>query len=114
MTLPNLEILSQKLDHYTKFNIRNGINHAKVTPLELMFVVLGLLNFKMDNEIILGKREEKKDLRKYASTWFNKNINATIKLVKLLTPQLCNTLDLDHSKKRELRQVVLRGLISVL
>lgn len=60
MTLPNLEILSQKLDHYTKFNIRNGINHAKVTPLELMFVVLGLLNFKMDNEILLGKREEKK------------------------------------------------------
>lgn len=110
----NVEILSQKLSNYTKFNIRNGVEHKKITPLELTFVLLGLLNFKMKNEIILGKRKEKEDLQKYANDWFNNNIKPNIKLVNLLTPQLRDTLDLDHSKKRELKQVVLRGLISAL
>lgn len=110
----NLEILSQKLGNYTKSNIRNGVDHKKVTPLELTFVLLGLLNFKMKNEIILGKRKEKEDLQKYANDWFNNNIKPNIKLVNLLIPQLRDTLDLDHSKKRELKQVVLRGLISAL
>lgn len=58
--------------------------------------------------------ERKVDLQEYAENWFNTNIQKDTPLVITLTDQLRDTLDLEHSKKKELKQVVLRGLISVL
>lgn len=54
------------------------------------------------------------DLQEYAEIRFDKNIQKDTPLVVKLTDQLRDTLDLEHSKKKELKQVVLRGLISVL
>lgn len=106
--------LQQKLTLFTKTNIRNGINHHSIKTTELTYVILGLLNFKVQDEIRLGKRNNKVDLQEYSIDWINKNLYSNSPLVKQLTIQLRNTLDLDHSNKKELGQIALRGLISVL
>ncbi|OXC13843.1 hypothetical protein AYP77_08930 [Lactobacillus crispatus] len=99
---------------FTKTNIRNGINHHSIKTTELTYIIIGLLNFKVQDEIQLGKRNNKVDLQEYATSWIDKNLYSNSPLVKQLTIQLRNTLDLDHSNKKELRQIALRGLISVL
>lgn len=104
----------QRLTLFTKTNIRNGINHHSIKTTELTYIILGLLNFKVQDEIRLGKRNKKIDLQEYAISWINENLYSNSPLVKQLTIQLRNALDLDHSNKKELRQIVLRGLISVL
>lgn len=106
--------LQQKLTLFTKTNVRNGINHHSIKTTELTYISLGLLNFKVQDEIRLGKRTNKVELQEYAIDWINKNLYSNSPLVKQLTIRLCNTLDLNHSNKKELRQIVLRGLISVL
>lgn len=106
--------LQQKLMLFTKSNIRNGIYHHSIKTTELTYIIIGLLNFKVQDEIQLGKRNNKVDLQEYATSWIDKNLYSNSPLVKQLTIQLRNTLDLDHSNKKELRQIALRGLISVL
>ncbi|WP_270770535.1 hypothetical protein [Lactobacillus crispatus] len=110
----NLDTLHQKLSCFTKSHIRSGINHRRITPTNLSIILLGLLNFHQEDEISLGQRTQKVDLQRYAENWFNTNIQKDPPLVITLTDQLRDTLDLEHSKKKELKQVVLRGLISVL
>ena len=99
---------------FTKSKIRNGVNHHSTTAIELTYIILGLLNFKMLDELRLGKNNEKEDLQKYAIDWINTNLYSNSPLVEQLTTQLRNTLDLDHNRKKELEKVVLRQLISVL
>lgn len=106
--------LQQKLTLFTKSKIRNGVNHHSTTAIELTYIILGLLNFKMLDELRLGKNNEKEDLQKYAIDWINTNLYSNSPLVEQLTTQLRNTLDLDHNRKKELEKVVLRQLISVL
>ena len=109
----NLDILHQKLNTFTKLNIRNGLNHKRITPTNLTIILLGLLNLRQNDEIRLGYRAKKIDLKQYAESWF-KDIRKNSPLVIDLTNQLRDTLDLDHKRKKELKQVVLRGLISAL
>ena len=110
----NLDTLHQKLSGFTKSHIRSGINHRRITPTNLSIILLGLLNFHQEDEISLGQRTQKVGLQEYAENWFDKNIQKDTPLVAKLTNQLRDTLDLEHSKKKELKQVILRGLISVL
>ncbi|NRO38210.1 hypothetical protein IMAU30002_00334 [Lactobacillus helveticus] len=72
------------------------------------------MNFKLLDEISLGKRNHKVDLKKYALNWLDNNLNPNAPLIKHLTSQLRDTLDVNYSKQKELKQVALRGLISVL
>lgn len=108
------DVLLPKLNSFTKLNIRNGLNHKRITPTNLTVILLGLLNLRQNDEIRLGYRSKKIDLKQYAESWFKANVRKDSPLVIDLTKQLCATLDLDHSKNKELKQVVLRGLISVL
>ena len=66
--------LQQKLTLFTKSKIRNGVNHHSTTAIELTYIILGLLNFKMLDELRLGKNNEKEDLQKYAIDWINTNL----------------------------------------
>lgn len=108
------KLLQQKLENYTKSNIRNGIKHKRITPTNLTFVLLGLLNFHQNDEINLGYRKNRLDLQQYAVSWFNTNIHKDAPLTYQIMNQLRYTVEPGYRKQKELKQVVLRGLISVL
>lgn len=107
---------SQKInfENFTKSNIRNGINNCKISPFKLAYIILGLLNFQKNDEFFLGKITRKVSLQKYANNWIESNLKSSTPLMKELTIQLRQTLDLKHAKRKELKQVTLRAIISVL
>lgn len=107
-------IFDSKKSKYTKVNIRNGITRYKITPTELTYKILGLLNFKMADEIQLGHQPTKCNFKEFCIKWVKNNLSPNAPLVKDLMDELRNTLDIDRNNKKELKQVVLRGLISVL
>lgn len=104
----------QKLSSFTKSNIRNGIDYARVTSFNLTCVIIGLLNFNIQDKVSLGRNLTKIDLYQYVASWPQNNIKVDSPLVKKLAVDLRNVLDLDHSKKREQKQIALRAIISVL
>ena len=108
------KISPETVKQFSKDNIRKGIDAAKIAPYELMVRLLGLLYLKTADEVRIGKSKNKRNLKKLASSWIESTITEDSPFIKELTIQLRHTLDLNRSKQKELKQVVLRALISIL
>lgn len=83
-------------------------------PQQLVINLLGLLYLHTTDEVRTGQRIRRRNLAKYAEEWFSNTITPDSPLVTETKIQLRQTLSLTNSRKKELKQVVLRQLISVL
>lgn len=98
---------------WNKVTARSGITND-IKPQELTIRLLGLLYLHTLDEVRLGKRKRRRNLAKYAEEWFSDTITPDSPLVTETKIQLRQTLSLTSARKKELKQVVLRQLISVL
>lgn len=99
---------------WNKMTVRSGITNDDIKPQELTIRLLGLLYLHTLNEVRLGERKRRKNLAKYTKEWFSDKIKVDSPLVSETKIQLRQTLSLTSARKKELKQVVLRQLISVL
>lgn len=97
-----------------KIKLKNGITDKDIKPQELTIRLLGLLYLHTVDEVRLGQRKRRRNLVKYAEEWFSDTITPDAPLVTETKILLRQTLSLTGSRKKELKQVVLRQLISVL
>ncbi len=65
-------------------------------------------------KLTLAIEKNRLDLQQYAVSWFNTNIHKDAPLTYQIMNQLRYTVEPGYRKQKELKQVVLRGLISVL
>lgn len=110
----NTSIIEKQIKNCSKSTIRNGINVKRIKPQQLTIRLLGLLYLHTVDEVRLGQRKRRRNLTKYAKEWFSNTITPDSPLVTETKIQLRQTLSLTNSRKKELKQVVLRQLISVL
>lgn len=103
-----------KIKKWNKLNVRSGITNKDIEPQKLTIRLLGLLYLHTVDEVRLGQRKRRRNLVKYAEGWFSDTITPDAPLVTEIKIQLRQTLSLTGSRKKELKQVVLRQLISVL
>lgn len=103
-----------KIKKWNKLNVRSGITNKDIEPQKLTIRLLGLLYLHTVDEVRLGQRKRRRNLVKYAEGWFSDTITPDAPLVTETKIQLRQTLSLTGSRKKELKQVVLRQLISVL
>lgn len=103
-----------KIKKWNKSTVRSGITTKDIKPQELAIRLLGLLYLHTVDEVRLGKRKRRRNLVKYAKEWFSDTITPDSPLVIETKIQLRQTLSLTSTRKKELEQVVLRQLISVL
>lgn len=104
----------KKIKKWNKSTVRSGITDKDIKPQELTIRLLGLLYLHTVDEVRLGQRKRRRNLVKYAEGWFSNTITPDSPLVSETTIQLRQTLSLTNARKKELKQVVLRQLISVL
>ena len=110
----NTPLVKKQIKICSKLTIRNGINAKRITPQQLAIKLLGLLYLHTTDEVRTGQRKRRRNLAKYAKEWFSDTITPDSPLVTETKIQLRQTLSLTNSRKKELKQVVLRQLISVL
>lgn len=104
----------KKIKKWNKLTVRTGITDKHITPQELTIRLLGLLYLHTVDEVRIGQRIRRRNLAKYAEEWFSNTITPASPLVTETKIQLRQTLSLNAARKKELKQVVLRQLISVL